>query len=431
MTSDRAHWLAGDGRLGAQCEVFDASRVGRWAGALAWALLGELLCRQAWTEPAPGQQASPPVAIVYLSRDDADTARATLMDPVIADYGWQGAKFGVDENNLNGRFVGKRYELVKITVAARGDLVGAAKAALSAGHLLIVADLQAADLLAVADLPEAKDAVILDARSSDDALRQRDCRNNVFHVLPNWAMRADALGQFLARKNWRRWFLLRGVTRADEAYAAAVKRAASRVGAKIVTDGSFEYQADSARAAGGQEQIQTQLSVVTHTATAYDVVFVADTGDAFGDYLLFNTWDPRPVVGTHGLVAVAWHHLFKEYAARGMQYRFYLAASRDMTERDYGNWLAASIFGEAVTRGGKTDAAGIRSYLLSDQFSVPALKGEGLSFRRWDHQLRQPIPLFGPQALVAMWPQGGTGRPKLQTDDLGFDQAETACHMVQ
>jgi len=353
------------------------------------------------------------------------------MDPVIADYGWQGAKFGVDENNLNGRFVGKRYELVKITVAARGDLVGAAKAALSAGHLLIVADLQAADLLAVADLPEAKDAVILDARSSDDALRQRDCRNNVFHVLPNWAMRADALGQFLARKNWRRWFLLRGVTRADEAYAAAVKRAASRVGAKIVTDGSFEYQADSARAAGGQEQIQTQLSVVTHTATAYDVVFVADTGDAFGDYLLFNTWDPRPVVGTHGLVAVAWHHLFKEYAARGMQYRFYLAASRDMTERDYGNWLAASIFGEAVTRGGKTDAAGIRSYLLSDQFSVPALKGEGLSFRRWDHQLRQPIPLFGPQALVAMWPQGGTGRPKLQTDDLGFDQAETACHMVQ
>jgi ABC transporter substrate binding protein (PQQ-dependent alcohol dehydrogenase system) len=405
--------------------------VGRWAGALGWVLLGELWCGPAYSEPAPGQQASPAVAIVYLSRDDVDTSRVSLMDPVVADYGWQGAKFGVDENNLNGRFVDKRYELIRIEVPAQGDLVAAAKAALSAGHLLIVADLQAADVLAVADLPEAKDAVILDGRSSDDTLRQGDCRNNVFHVLPNWAMRADALGQFLARKNWKRWFLLRGIAPADRAYAAAVTRAASRVGAKIVGDASFEYQADSARATGGQEQIQSQLAAVTRSATAYDVAFVADTSDAFGDYLPFNTWDPRPVVGTHGLVAVAWHPMFKEYAARGMQYRFYLAASRDMTERDYGNWLATSIFGEAVTRGGKSDAAGVRSYLLSDQFSVPAFKGEGLSFRRWDHQLRQPILLFGPRTLVAMSPQGATGRSKLQTDALGFDRAQSMCRRVQ
>jgi ABC transporter substrate binding protein (PQQ-dependent alcohol dehydrogenase system) len=400
--------------------------------ASTWPLFAALLfAAAAWSEPANGDRPLITVPIVYLSKDDTHTSRVSLSDPVIADYGWQGAKVSVDEINVNGRFIGKQYQLIKITVPPGGNIAGAAKGAMSEGHLLVVADLEAADLLAVADLPEAKDAVILDARTSDDSLRQGDCRANVFHILPNWALRADALGQFLARKNWKRWFLLTGATPADQTYAAAVKRAAGRVGAKIVAQSSYDYAAEAASTSGGHEQIQSQLATATRTSSPYDVVFVADTSDAFGEYLPYNTRDPRPVVGTHGLTAVAWNHLFKEYAARGMQYRFFLAASRDMTERDYGNWLAVSIIGESVSRGGKTDAAGIESYLLSDQFSVPAYKGEGLSFRRWDHQLRQPILLFGPRMLVSMWPQDGSGHTKLQTDTLGYAQRETACHLVR
>jgi ABC transporter substrate binding protein (PQQ-dependent alcohol dehydrogenase system) len=399
-------------------------------GKLSWVLLAVLLFSTARSDPAAGDKPLVTTSIVYLSREDAHPARPSLSDPVIADYGWQGAKFSVDEINVNGRFIGKQYDLIKITVPIGGDVRAAAKSAFSQGHRIVVADLEAADLLAVAALPEAQDAVIFDARTSDDSLRQHDCRANVFHILPNWAVRADALGQFLARKNWKRWFLFTGATSADQAYAAAVKRAAARVGATIVAEKSYQYQSDVSGGAGGHDQIQNQLAEATHTPSTYDVLFVADTNDAFGEYLPYSTWDPRPVAGTHGLTAVAWNHLFKEYAARGMQYRFFLAASRDMTERDYGNWLAVSIIGEALTRGGKADAAGIRAYLLSDQFSVPAFKGEGLSFRRWDHQLRQPVLLFGPRMLVSMWPQDGSGHVKLQTDTLGFDQPETACHLV-
>jgi ABC transporter substrate binding protein (PQQ-dependent alcohol dehydrogenase system) len=393
-----------------------------------WALLAAFACEPAYTESAPDEQALATVAIVYLSKDYAAPARTSLLDPVVADYGWRGAEFGVQEIGINGRFVGKRYELIKLAVPSDGDLKQAARTALAAGHLLIVADLQAADLLSVADLPEAKNAIILDARTSDDSLRQRDCRSNVFHILPNWAMRADALGQYLARKNWKRWFLLSGVTPADGAYAAAVKRAAARVGATIVAEKSYQYKALEAE---GNRQIQLQIPAVTHISSAYDVIFVVDTSDAFGEYLLFNTWAPRLIAGTQGLVAVAWHPLFREYAARGLQYRFHLVASRDMTERDYGNWLAISIIGEAVTRGGATDAAGIRSYLLSDQFSAPAFKGEGVTFRRWDHQIRQPILLFGPKMMVSMWPQEEAHHSKLLTDTLGYDQPETACRMAQ
>ena len=68
---------------------------------------------------------------------------------------------------------------------------------LAAGEALIVADLEATDLLAVADLPAARNAVILNARTSNDELRPESCRTNVFHIAPSWAMRADALAQYL------------------------------------------------------------------------------------------------------------------------------------------------------------------------------------------------------------------------------------------
>lgn len=394
-----------------------------------WLLLAALWWQPAYAQgPAHDIQAAA-ISIVYLSREQTAQARGSLLDPVVADYGLQGAEFGIQEINRSGAFLGKQYTLVKEVVPVGGDLRAAAEKLLVAGHTLIVADLEAADLLAIADLPQARDALILDARTSDDSLRQADCRNNVFHLLPNWAMRADALGQYLARKNWRRWLLLTGVTPADRAYAAAVKRAALRNSAKIVAEQTFKYDTRSDGESGAREQLQAQVPAATHVAADYDVLFVTDTANAFGEYLLYNTWAPKLVVGTQGLTAVAWDHQFREYAARSVQYRFFLLARRDMSERDYGNWLATAVISEAVTRGGKTDTASIRSYLLSDQFSVPANKGEGLTFRRWDHQLRQPLLLFGPHLLVSMAPQADSGAPLL-TDTLGFDQKQSECRSV-
>jgi ABC transporter substrate binding protein (PQQ-dependent alcohol dehydrogenase system) len=397
--------------------------------AYAMTVIFVLVCTPGWGQSAPGTIAAIP--ILYLSKNYVDPARASLIDPVAANYGLQGAQFGIEEINKNGRFLGKQYELMRVSVPADGDIKAAARAAIAAGHLLIIADLTAADLLTVADLPEAREAVLLDARTSDDSLRQQDCRDNVFHLLPNWAMRADALSQYLAQKHWRRWLLVTGVAPEDQAYVAAIKRAASKVGAKIVAEKRYEYRTDDENEPGGHEQLQSQIPGLTHTAASYDVLMVADHRDAFGDYLLFNTWDSRLVAGTHGLVAEAWDHQFREYAARGVLYRFFLAASREMTERDYGNWLAASIFGEAITRGGHVDAAAVKAYLLSDGFSVAAFKGEGLTFRQWDHQLRQPVLLFGPHMLVSMAPLPNVHYPKFQTDALGFDQSESECHLAQ
>ncbi len=384
------------------------------------------------TPPAGGQASDRPhlvTTIVYLGKDYEEPPPLSLVDKDVRDKGIQGARIALEEDNRTGRLIGQDYKLLEAIVPPDGDVAAKAKELIAQGHGLIVADLRAPDLIAVADLPEAKNAVILDVRTSDDALRQEQCRANVFHIPPSWAMRADALAQYLVWKKWRRWFLIVGKTPADEGYAAAIKRAASRFGGKIVGETVYSFAAGSRRTDTGHQQIQSQMPMLTQGVADHDVVIVADEADIFGDYLMFRTAEPRIVAGTHGLVAVAWHRSFEEYAGTQMQNRFEKKTGRVMTERDYTAWLAVRALGEAVVRTGANDPKGVRDYLLSDHFEVAGFKGEGMTFRLWDQQLRQPLLIAGPRALVSISPQEGFLHQRYLTDTLGYDLPETKCSL--
>lgn len=377
-------------------------------------------------EPNPDEKV---IRVVYLGKRYPEPLPISLVEQVPTDRGVQGARLAIGENNRTGTFLGFRFELEEAIVGETEDVVARGKEVLENGDTLILADLEAKDQLALADLPQAQGALIMDVRTSDDALRQRECRANVFHLLPSLAMRADAIGQYLAWKRWKRWFLLTGTTDADKAYAAVVKRAAARFGGKIVAEKSYDYDPGSRRVDTGHQQIQTQMPMATRNQPEHDVVFVADEAGSFGDYLPYNTADPRPVVGSAGLTAVAWHRGFEEYSAAQMQVRFERQAKRIMTERDYGGWLGARIFGEVVIRSNQTEPAPMKAFLLSEKFGVAAFKGETLTFRTWDQQLRQPILLAGPRMLVSISPQDGFLHPKYLSDSLGYDEPESECRL--
>ncbi len=367
--------------------------------------------------------------ITYLGKLYPELPPLSLLDKVLTDEGIQGARVALKENNMTGRLIGQHHELDEVRLAADQDIVAKAKTVLAGGRRLIVADLEADDLLAISSLPEAVDAIILNIRLSDDELRQEQCRTNVFHLIPSWAMRADAIAQYMVWKKWRNWFLISGQGKKDLQYAAAIKRAATKFGNKIVVEKSYAFQAGSRRTDSGHQQIQTQMPLLTQSPSGYDVVFVADPEEAFGDYLLYRTFDARPVVGSQGLTAVGWHRSFEQYAGTQMQNRFERAAGRPMTERDYYGWLAVRVFGEAVLRTASNDPDVLKRYLLSKDFEIAGFKGQGMTFRDWDQQLRQPILLSGPRALVSISPQDGFLHQKFQTDTLGVDRPETKCRM--
>lgn len=367
------------------------------------------------------------VPIHYITKAYKEPPPLSLVDKILTDNGLQGARLAIADNNKSGAFLGQHYELIEHILPADGGATTKAKEILAQGDAIIVSDLEAGDLLAVADLPEAKNSILFNIRLSDDRLRGEDCRFNIFHVAPSDAMRADALAQYLIWKQWPRWFLVKGTAPSDAAYVAAVERAAARFGGKIVEQRSYEFQASNPRTDSGHQQVQTQMPQLTQGAPEHDVVWVADTVEHFGEYLPYRVKDPRPVAGTHGLSAVAWHRAYEQYAGTQMQNRFERFAKRVMTERDYSAWVAVRAIGEAVTRSGNAGVPSIRDYLLSDAFTVAAFKGEGLTFRRWDHQLRQPMLIAGARSLVSMSPQEGFLHEKNLNDTLGYDAPETGC----
>ena len=403
-------------------------RAGEALGLLTLLLLG--VSRSFEAAAAGGAPRTFP--IVYVSEAyPGPGIMPSLLETHPADEGLAGAREGTEEINTTGKFLGWNFKLYVETLPAGADMAAQARRLFSRGPLAIVADLHADDLLELADAPAAKGSLIIDMRTTDDSLRQRDCRSSVFHVLPSQAMRTDALGQYLVAKRWTRWFLLQGPTQQDAVYAADVRRSATRYGARIVAARSYDYNPGSRRSDTGYQQIQTQMPLATQIGSDYDVLFVADETDLFGDYLPYNTFAARPVVGTQGLIATAWTPAFQSYSALQMQHRFELFAHRAMTERDYGGWLAVSIVGEAVMRGKRASPAGMRAYLRSDSFLVAGFKGQGLTFRSWDQQLRQPVLIAQPLMVISMSPQNGFLHPGNTTDTLGFDQPETQCRLAQ
>jgi hypothetical protein len=215
-----------------------------WRGVAALLLLLPLLGdgaaadeQQPAANPTPAAEgAAPPVnvGIHYRGKAYDEPVPLSLVDKVLTDNGIQGARLAIKDNNRSGAFLGQNYELIEDIVLKDGDVVAEAKEILSKGDAIIVADLEVKDLLGIADLPEAKNSIIFNIRLSDDALRQEPCRANVFHVAPSWAMRADALAQYLIWKKWPRWFLVKGTAPSDADYVAAVELAAGRFGGKIV-----------------------------------------------------------------------------------------------------------------------------------------------------------------------------------------------------
>jgi ABC transporter substrate binding protein (PQQ-dependent alcohol dehydrogenase system) len=382
--------------------------------------------------PSSAQTPDPPtVRITWIGQDEGTVLPPlSLVEPrELPDEGLAGATLGMADNQTTGGFLGQTYELNEVMVPPDGDPVEAARQALAAGEKLIVTDLPAEQLLRIADLPEAEGALIFNGRAEDDVLRTEECRANVFHMIPSRAMKADALAQYLVWKRWTRWFLIHGERPADLAFADALRRAAQKFNGEIVEEREYAYNPASRVTDSGHVQVQRQIPVFTQDAAEHDVVLVADESDVFGEYLPYHTWDPRPVVGTQGLVPTAWSRAHEQWGGTQMQNRFEDHAGRWMRERDYTSWLAVRAIGEAVTRTGKAEPAAIRDYLRSDQFELGAFKGEALTFRTWNQQMRQPILLASARMLVSVSPQEQFLHQRTPLDSLGFDQPESDCDL--
>ena len=370
------------------------------------------------------------VEVLYIGSEYAGKKPLSLVEQVVTDGGLPGIRLAMSDNATTGAFLGHEYQLEELVVSSDADQQQLVDAVNKSEAPFVVVDLPAEQLLAIVDgTPPDKPRLFFNVRDKSISLREQDCRSNVFHTIPDRAMLADALAQYLLVKRWDEWLLLVGKNENDRRFADALESAAEKFKAKIIMKEEWRFEYGGRLADSGHVTAQQEVSVMTQAKDRqYDVVVVADEDDNFGEYLPYQTFLPRPVVGTQGLVATSWHRSNELWGATQIQRRFSKQADgRDMTERDYAAWAAGRSIGEAVTRINSAEVEAVRTQLLSNQFQLAAFKGVPLNFRDWNGQLRQPVLLAAPRMLVSVSPQPGFLHQFTTLDTLGLDQPQSQC----
>lgn len=369
------------------------------------------------------------VAIGYVSIDNdpryaADNAYAGIVYRTLGRP-LAGAKLGVQDAQTLGRVIGKQFELKEASAASAADLPKLEKAVsdwAAAGDIhFVIADLPADVLLKLADAEKNRPVLLMNVSAPQDRLREADCRANIVHVIPSDSMLTDALVEYLVAKKWPRIFVLQGGADRDGEIVAALRRSAAKFGATVVGEKPFTLGEDP------RHRDENNIALMTADINA-DVIFVADSSREFARYVPYQTSKPIPVVGDAGLTPLAWHWSWYRDGAPQLQHRFEkLAPLRRMNAEAWAGWTAVKAVTEATLRAGSPDFAAVRDFMLGDRISIDGVKGNPMSFRAWDHQLRQPILLATADAVIATAPLEQFLHRTNVLDTLGIDEPESKC----
>jgi ABC transporter substrate binding protein (PQQ-dependent alcohol dehydrogenase system) len=335
-----------------------------------------------------------------------------------------GAQAAIRESRIIGRSIGVKFSLEHVEIESAEKAVDeVARLITGTAVKAILLDLPLAPFQAVVErFSDNDDVVFFNIRHRDDSLRQTNCAPSLFHALPSHRMLTDALAQYLKSRGWTRVLVLAREAEEDQNLADRFTASAKKFGLTVADRRAFVLGNDP------RERDKNNIALLTGNAR-YDAIFLADAEGEFGRYVPYATFRPRPVVGTDGLIASAWHWTWERYGAPQLNQRFDRRASRHMAEEDWAAWVAVRSAVEAVTRSGSTEVTTIKTILTADDFAVDLYKGVPGGFRPWNHQLRQPILLHTYNAVIARAPIEGFLHKDNILDSLGIDRNESACRL--
>lgn len=336
------------------------------------------------------------------------------------DLGLKGAQVAIIDSNKSAKFLNQSFELIEKISYDENELIQAFEEFVKNKNSYVVLNVEDSLLKKIRANPLSKDSLLINASSQSTHLRSEICDKNLLHTIASNAMLYDGLMQFLVKRDFKDIFLISGNNPKDILINEDIKRAAKKFGANIIKEKIWENNTDIRRRATEEFPAFTQ-------AKDYDVILLADYFGDFGESMYFNTWLPRPVAGTQGLTPVTWSKVIEANGAAQMQSRFEKFSSRWMESRDYSNWVAVRAIITAISNTKTADLKTNLEYIYSDKFDIAAYMGRKLSFRDYNGQLRMPIALVQPRALISVSPQVGFLHPITDLDTLGIAPFEMKC----
>jgi ABC transporter substrate binding protein (PQQ-dependent alcohol dehydrogenase system) len=354
------------------------------------------------------------------------------LEPRRIERGYLGQAQGSAMDGLTSAIQGSSFELdaakISLTVTPiRVSSIDQAKSEVikltQAGAPLFMSELPASWLAAVSD---ATKAAVINVSEADDVLREQQCKANLFHAIPSERMRADALAQVLLSRRWNKVFVLTSESSEDQRRAEVALRSLQRFNLKLVAKKQFKLSGDP------RERQLANLALLTANQE-FDALWVIDSDGEFARSIPYRLSQPRPVVGDAGLVPVAWDPRFERYGAPQVSKAFAKQFRRPMVGHDWAAWFTGRLLVSTLIplhSGGATKkivAADVLKTLNSPDLKVDGSKGQALSFRAWDRQLRQTIMLSDGQGVIEVAPLEGVMHPRSVLDTLGADAPEKLC----
>jgi ABC-type branched-subunit amino acid transport system substrate-binding protein len=291
----------------------------------------------------------------------------------------RGAALGLDDANALTTLFGKRLRLETEADRAGGQ---AGRALARAGALAVVggagpgggeALLQAAS----------EGATVLNVGAPDDRLRNEGCERRAFHLMPSVSMYLDALAQVLIeQRKLTRWAVAADSSPRGAEIEAAARRSVARRGGAVIGDAAA---ADIVLLAVDDRGVDAAVARATAEGRRPDRI----AGIGEGGLRL-------PAERAAGLWALGWHHELERFSGRELNGSFRRRWNAPMTEISWAAWAALKLVGEAVVRASAIDGAALVAFMKSAP-PFDGHKGEALTFRKWDHQLRQPLYVAGPR----------------------------------
>jgi ABC transporter substrate binding protein (PQQ-dependent alcohol dehydrogenase system) len=396
--------------------------------AMRCALAFLVLLGALWPRPAEARATSSEfrVVLTYVFRDeDPSYKRQRAYTGLVLRQRYRpldGARTAIREALVPGRASGVQFELRELRLEKDTDAERAIRGAMEkSGAAIFLLDLPLEDVASAAKGLAGENVILFNIRHGADVLRTEACSPVLFHTIASDAMLMDALAQFLRFKRWTDILVLEGTGPADRRVGLAFRNSARKYGLKI--SGARDF------VPGNDPRHRDRNNIALLTAGSYDLVFLADREGEFGRYVPFQTQLPRPVVGSEGLRPSAWHWTWERYGAPQLNQRFDRRVKRRMSDTDWAAWAAVKSIVEAVVRTKESNPAKLRDFLVSDTFVLDTYKGTPASYRKWNHQLRQPVLLHTHNAVVARAPLEGFLHEHNTLDTLGQDERQSGCKL--
>jgi ABC-type branched-subunit amino acid transport system substrate-binding protein len=329
------------------------------------------------------------------------------LERAVVEAARMGLEMGRDEYGFNASLVGQRLEVLLRTAADPQAAVREAERLLGSEEVYALVGGLGGQAEALSRLAEQRRVLFFNIGSPDDRLRQEACSRYTFHIEASAAMYLDALAAWFIQAGFRSWFLIyeegpEGQTLYQRARKSLLERhfGAREAGRASVSPSRPDFRPALEAIRRAQPQVlllllgaETQLSFLGQYEAAR--LGAAVTGFPHPETqtrAFFAASRSRAKAGA-GHRAVLWEAKLDAYGARELNARFRERFKKPMDPSAWASYQSVKLLFEAASFGGSLEGPKLVSYLENPRTVFDVHKGIGVSFRPWDHQLRQSLYL--------------------------------------